>query len=156
MANEGKIKCTFDGCYEYFPGELMMRKHKKHIHENEYCHICDIDFEEWETMIAHKSSMSGMDVFRKTQSQYRKEREDGSFGFLKEKKFGPDYGKLKFHMYYCKFCGMKYQTAAARDDHTLRVSLCYSVPQQNLSYAKSQSITRSDTPNRSRCQVPRL
>ena len=121
MASQSKIKCTFEGCNEHFANEKDMKKHKKHSDEHEYCHICDIDFDNWEIATAHKSQMGGMDIFKKTQMQYKKEKESGVFWNIRDK-ISPDYGNLKFHPYACKFCGMSYKTESARQLHTQRVS----------------------------------
>jgi hypothetical protein len=98
-----------------------MKKHKKYSTEHDYCHVCDIDFDDWSTAVAHKSQMSGMDAFRKTRKQYTKEKEQGDFWANKDK-YGPTYGELKFHMYYCKFCGAAHNTESGRHHHTLQVS----------------------------------
>lgn len=120
MATKNVVSCTFKECTETFTSAKEMKKHKKHSDEHEYCHLCDIDFDEWETAIIHKSQMSGMDTFRKTLKQYEKEKERGTF-YANKQKNGPSYGSLKFHKYYCKFCGMEFHTESARHRHTLQV-----------------------------------
>ncbi|KIW03607.1 uncharacterized protein PV09_05360 [Verruconis gallopava] len=120
MAASKKIKCTFENCNEYFETSKEMKKHKKYATHHEYCHICDIDFKDWSTATAHKSQMSGMDIYRKTRKQYQREKDQGIFWSNREK-FGKDYGELKFHKYFCKFCGAESHTESARQRHTLQV-----------------------------------
>lgn len=127
MTNEGKIKCSFEQCFEYFPNPRQMIKHKKYDHADQYCKVCDLDSPDWYTGVAHKAQMSGLDKYRKTQKQYAKEKEQGVFWNNKEK-YGPDYGNLKFHMYTCKFCGQSWNTESARQKHTLMVTwICTSL-----------------------------
>jgi hypothetical protein len=48
------IKCTYEDCYESFDTEKAMKKHKKYSDEHDYCHKCDMDFENHEDYAFHK------------------------------------------------------------------------------------------------------
>jgi hypothetical protein len=132
MASKTKVKCSFKDCFEFFSSLKEMKQHKKYSQQHDYCHICDLDFDDWSTAVAHKSQMSGMDGFRKTQKEYKKEKGQGGFWANKER-FGPTYGELKFHMYHCKFCGEKFNTESARQRHTLQVNLPLQTASEQLS-----------------------
>jgi hypothetical protein len=38
-----------------------------------------MNFHEWDAAVAHKSQMSGLDAFRMTQKQYKKEKDQDIF-----------------------------------------------------------------------------
>jgi hypothetical protein len=50
----GRIKCTYDDCYETFDSEKAMKGHKKYSDEHDYCHKCDEDFEDFDGYAFHK------------------------------------------------------------------------------------------------------
>lgn len=56
------IKCTFDNCFANFNSKKQMRAHKRSAPEHEYCHICDLDFADWDPYMAH---MTDVDDARK-------------------------------------------------------------------------------------------
>lgn len=49
----GKVKCTYDDCYESFDTVATMKRHKKYS-DHDYCHKCDEDFPDFEAFAFHK------------------------------------------------------------------------------------------------------
>lgn len=49
-----KYPCTSAGCYLKFPSAKELRRHKIHAADHEYCHHCDLDFEDFEAHLEHQ------------------------------------------------------------------------------------------------------
>ena len=51
-----RFKCTYKDCDMSFDTEKIMKNHKKHSDEHEYCSKCDEDFDSYEAYAMHKVS----------------------------------------------------------------------------------------------------
>lgn len=49
-----RFKCTYKDCDMSFDSEKLMKSHKRHSDEHEYCHKCDEDFDSFEDYAMHK------------------------------------------------------------------------------------------------------
>jgi hypothetical protein len=49
-----RVKCTYEDCFQSFDTERIMKQHKRHSDEHDYCHKCDEDFEDVEAYTWHK------------------------------------------------------------------------------------------------------
>jgi hypothetical protein len=49
-----RVKCTYADCYESFDSEAAMKNHKKYSEEHDYCHKCDLDFDDFNAFAFHK------------------------------------------------------------------------------------------------------
>jgi hypothetical protein len=49
-----RVKCTYKDCYESFDSVEVMKKHKKHSDEHDYCYKCDLDCVDFTSFALHK------------------------------------------------------------------------------------------------------
>ncbi|KAL5119616.1 hypothetical protein ACEQ8H_002462 [Pleosporales sp. CAS-2024a] len=50
----GRVRCTFEGCYQSFDTVKLMKRHKKYTDDHDYCHVCDKDFSDFASYTFHK------------------------------------------------------------------------------------------------------
>jgi predicted nucleic acid-binding Zn ribbon protein len=109
MANQGKIKCTFLDCFQYFSSEKQMKSHKKYSQVHDHCPVCDLDFPDWDTWSAHNALYSGRDAKGKHIKEYIKAGDSLPKG-------------NKLHQFGCAKCGELFKTESGRQRHTDGVS----------------------------------
>ncbi|KAF2867630.1 hypothetical protein BDV95DRAFT_631007 [Massariosphaeria phaeospora] len=49
------FRCTYKDCSASYDSEKMMKSHKKHSDEHDYCPVCDEDFDSYEDLAQHKA-----------------------------------------------------------------------------------------------------
>lgn len=94
-----QIKCTKPGCEYLFATVKEMRRHKKYDPDHFYCKTCNVDCEDYESLVQHK-----VDVMR----PYIE-------GKVRAREVAPRH-------VVCEFCGLEFETLGGRIIHRERVS----------------------------------
>lgn len=92
---ERTIKCSYDDCEQRFETLKGMQRHKKYDANHHYCKRCDIDFDSWEELKAHKI--------------------EDMAPFVEGKK-EPTPEHMPKHIV-CEFCGMDFKSFGGRKIH---------------------------------------
>lgn len=92
---ERTIKCSYEDCEQRFETLKGMQRHKKYDANHHYCKRCDIDFDSWEELKAHKI--------------------EDMAPFVEGKK-EPTPEHMPKHIV-CEFCGMDFKSFGGRKIH---------------------------------------
>lgn len=114
-------KCDFPNCNEAFKSEERLKKHKKLNADHDYCHYCDTDFEDWDSLTAHKTTKAVDEIkavkdWEKRELRREMDLKEGIHESVidgeRERDPKPDMPHLC-----CKSCGMDFGSIAGRDAH---------------------------------------
>ena len=93
------VQCNIEGCYQCFDTEKEMKRHKVDDPTHFYCKKCNVDCEDWESLIEHK--VEGMAPWVECRADRRPE---GSPPHI-----------------VCEFCGMDFKSMGGRLLHREQV-----------------------------------